>query len=116
MYGPRPDSSEAEQALIGGTLERDGRCLYVVADDPALQRYPVLWPYGTVWQDEPEGVVLPDRTFVAVDAWFSSGGGYPSAGRLATGDLAEAVVERADHCAEGGYLEIAVVQSDVDVD
>jgi hypothetical protein len=116
MYGPRRDSSEADGALIEGTLERDRDCLYVVADDPALQRHPVLWPYGTAWQDEPEGVVLRDGTFVAIDALFSSGGGYLSAGRLATGDLAEAAVERADHCAEGEYGEIAVVQSDVDVD
>ncbi len=115
MYGARPDSDDAEAALIEGALQRDGDCLYVVFEDPAQPRYPVLWPYDTAWQEEPAGVVLPDGAFVDVGASFSAGGGYYEALRLEAVGLTESVVERAADCAEGEYREVAVVQTNVDV-
>jgi hypothetical protein len=115
MYGPRPESDEAEAALIEGTLERDGDCLYVISEDPDVPRYPIMWPYGAGWQQEPEGVVLLDGMFLPVGASFSSGGGYHAANTFATRDLPESIIERADGCAEGPYREVAVVQTTVEV-
>ena len=94
-------------AEILGTLELDGECLYTVFQG---NRYPVLWPYGTTWDEGTSTVVLPDGTELEIGGEVSGGGGYlypDTIGELTTD---EAVLERAEQCAEEPYFEIAVLQ------
>lgn len=103
MYTARHESDYMAAEIIG-RLELDGDCLYVAS---AGNRYPVLWPYGTTWNDDSSSVVLPGGTTIALGDEVDGGGGYLHVGSLA---LDAAVLERAEQCAEEPYFEIAVLQ------
>lgn len=111
MYGPKPRSNEGEGALVAGTVSRDGDCLYVVSEDDSDLRYPVLWPYGSLWQDDPGAVVLVDGTVLEIGDAFTAGGGFHDALTLTTDWLAAPAVERARACADGEWREVAIVHS-----
>ncbi len=54
----------------------DGDCLYLErAGDPSI-RYPVVWPLGTAWQEDPAGVVLPNGDVALLGQVVNGGGGY----------------------------------------
>jgi len=63
-----------DAAFVGGSVELDGDRLLLVLDDPP--GYPVIWPAGTRWQDDPPAVVLADGTVVAVGEQVGGAGGY----------------------------------------
>ena len=111
MYGPKPRSNEGEGALVAGTVSRDGDCLYVVSEDDPDLRYPVLWPYGSLWQDDPGAVVLLDGTVLELGEAFTAGGGFHDALTLTADWLAAPAVERARSCADGEWREVAIVHS-----
>lgn len=94
-------------ALITGALALDGDCLYVASNG---MRIPVLWPYGTRWDREATSVVLADGRMISVGEQVDGGGGYIHVGNIGT-FTSSSVSQRAEHCAEDPYFEIAVLQS-----
>lgn len=108
MYAARSDVDEAMAAQILGTLELDGDCLYTAFEG---NRYPVLWPYGTTWDDDASSVVLPDGTTIELGGEVDGGGGYLYADTIGGFTDDASVLERAEQCAEEPYFEIAVMQS-----
>lgn len=111
MYAPKPRSNEGEGALVAGTVSRDGDCIYVASEDDPDLRYPVLWPYGSHWQDDPGAVVLVDGTVLEIGAAFTAGGGFHDALTFTTDWLAAPAVERARACADREWREVAIVHS-----
>lgn len=107
MYAARRDAGDYMAAEIIGTLELDGDCLYTTFEG---NRYPVLWPYGTTWDDDSSSVVLPDGTTIALGGEVYGGGGYLYADTIGGYTGNETVLERAEQCAEDPYFEIAVMQ------
>lgn len=107
MYAARRDARDSMAAEILGTLELDGVCLYATFEG---NRYPILWPYGTTWNADTSSVVLPDGTSTALGGEVHGGGGYLDADTIGGYTGNEAVLERAEHCAEEPYNEVAVLQ------
>ncbi len=108
MYAARRDAGDVMEAAIIGTLELDGDCLYTSFEG---NRYPVLFPYGTTWNEDSSSVVLPDGSTIALGGDLDGGGGYLSSNTLAGFTDNQDVLERARVCAEGPYYEVAVLQS-----
>lgn len=108
MYAAQVEEEQAQMAAeIIGTLEVDGDCLYTAFDG---NRYPVLWPYGTTWDENTSSVVLPDGTEFAIGGDVYGGGGYLYPDTIGELTSDEGVLERAGQCAEEPYFEIAVLQ------
>lgn len=105
---PEPGPRESQAAEIGGVLELDGDCLFFAAE---YGRFPVLWPWGTTWNDGVGSVTLPDGQSYPLGSEFSGGGGYFDE------ELFEFKMESAEvralalRCVEGEFREIAHVQS-----
>lgn len=101
MYAPASHSDRMEFAQLTGQLGREGDCLYLLppptARDPLAE--PLLWPYGSTWEDSPAGVRLADGTFVPVGASFSAAGGMHGIDRLTAEGHHPDVAERASECA-----------------
>lgn len=94
-------------ALISGFLVLDGDCLYVEGE---VERYPVLWPAGTSWDESTSTVVTPARGSIAIGSAITGAGGYldVDAVRRIAGDEAAEVALR---CADNLYGEIAVINN-----
>ncbi len=98
-----------ETALIEGTLQIDGHCLYIGRSD-AEERYPVIWPNGTGWDAEQSAVRLPDGTLVYAGDTVLGGGGFHDAAALDqyTNDEGQALAQT---CDDNTYNEVAVFSS-----
>lgn len=90
-----------DDAEVKGTVVLDGDCLLLELEG---NRYPVVLPRGTRWQEDPPAVVLSTGV-VSVGGEVLGGGGYYQAEHLTS--LADDVVDAAEACA-GPSGEIAV--------
>lgn len=107
MYAAaRSYRDDAMAALIIGTLELDGDCLYTTFDG---NRYPVLWPHGTTWDETTSSVVLANGTSLALGTELDGGGGYMNIDVFSDVVDNDDVVELARRCAEEPSFEIAVM-------
>ena len=62
-------------AQVYGVLDlRDG-CLLLASED-FPEAYPVIWPAGTTWQENPPAVVLEGGRAVELGTSVAGGGGY----------------------------------------
>jgi heat shock protein HslJ len=110
MYARRVDGDqETMTAEVRGELELDGDCLYMVLEGV---RYPVLWPFGTAWDELTQSVVLGSGRVIPLGGEVDGGGGYLG-GVSGFTDRAD-VIDLAAQCAEQPYREIAVLQSHAD--
>jgi hypothetical protein len=113
MRYPSPPSDNVGMAAeVRGTLQLDGACLYIFLDE-AGERYPVLWPAGTTWDEQNQSVTPPAGSPMPVGSDVYGGGGYvPTAHieRLAGPDAAAL----ASSCVDNEYGEIAVVNNQAD--
>lgn len=108
MYAAQVEGEQMQMAAeIIGTLELDGDFLYTALEG---NRYPVLWPYGTTWDEVTSSVVLPDGTEFAIGGEVDGGGGYLHPDTIGELTSDEGVLERAEQCAQEPYFEIAVLQ------
>ncbi|MEM9655227.1 MAG: hypothetical protein AAGA65_24260 [Actinomycetota bacterium] len=98
---------DGEDALIEGTVVLDGDCLYIKAPDAGV-RYPVVWPHGSRWQDEPAGVILPGGAVALLGTPVSGGGGYHSDRSRIESVTGDAGTQLALRCAEDPYREVAI--------
>lgn len=111
MYSASPtEPTVTEAALIEGSILYEGDCLYMEDDEVIPRRSQVLWPYGTSWQEEPPGIVLPSGELVRVGGTISGGGGYYLPGDLARFTTNTAVSELARSCSAGEAESVAVLQ------
>lgn len=121
VYGPvmfAPErNGEMEQALLTGQVLHDGDCLYLLQSDAGQYPagLPIVWPYGTLWEDDPEGVRLADGTFVPAGAEIAAAGGMHDIDRLAELGHADSVAGRARQCAGDDVQAVAYVQGEVEV-
>lgn len=101
---------EGLAAEVRGVLELDGDCLYLSIAEIG-ERYPVIWPAATEWDEQRQTIVLPTGDEIAVGESALGGGGFYYAddvGDIAGGD-AEALARQ---CVDNTYGEIAVVNND----
>jgi hypothetical protein len=108
-YPTLPVSDDGMAAQVRGTLQLDGECLYVVVDE-AGERYPILWPAGTSWDEQNQSVIPSAGEPMPVGSAVSGGGGYlrvADVQRLAGSDAATV----ASSCVDNQYGEIAVVNN-----
>jgi len=81
MRYPHPsDDTEQLAAPVSGVLQLEGQCLYVVSDE-AGERYPIVWPAGTRWDEANTSVVSPTGQLMPIGSEVSGGGGYFYAAR-----------------------------------
>jgi len=116
MFGPEQDGV-MEQARLAGRVLLEGDCLYLMQESDAA-RYaplPIVWPYGTLWEEDPAGVRLADGTFVPVGAEITAAGGGHDIDRLVGLGHAESVAGRARQCAGDDVEVVAYVQGELDV-
>lgn len=106
-----PFATEGEDAAVGGVVEIDGDCLYLVNDNIGM-RVSVVWPATTSWDAESRLVRLANGESVGVGDRVLGGGGYRHVERvrLIVGD---AVADRAQGCGDG-TSEVAVVNNQPD--
>jgi hypothetical protein len=105
-YPRRSNDKEGMAALISGVLQLEGMCLYI-ATDVVGQRYPVLWPGGTTWDEQNSSVIPPVGAPIPIGSRVEGGGGFlhvSDVQRLAGPDASA----RASSCADNSYGEIAV--------
>lgn len=117
MYAPASHSDRMELAQLTGVLGRAGDCLRL--QPPPNVRDPLaellVWPHGTIWQDDPAGVRLADGTFVPLGAQFTAAGGFHNIDQLVDGGHHPDVAERARSCARGDVDVAAYVQGEVTI-
>ncbi len=110
MRYPQPSSSkEGMAAMVQGVLQLEAGCLYIVQSDIG-QRFPVLWPAGTRWDEQNQTVVSPVGEVMQMGDPVEGGGGFlyvADVERLA-GSAASAL---AAECVDNTYSEIAVVNN-----
>lgn len=100
-YAQRSPDQAGMAAKVGGRLQLDGVCLYIVGEQ-GRERYPVLWPAGTAWDAQNTSVISPTGEPMPVGTAVEGAGGYLSvadverlAGREAS-SLAARCVANAD--------------------
>ena len=106
-YPMRSNDNMGMAALIRGVLQLEGMCLYIAAIDVVGERYPVLWPGGTTWDEQSKSVVLPVGAPIPIGSRVEGGGGFlyvSDVERLAGPDASA----RAASCVDNTYGEIAV--------
>ncbi len=103
------DSKEGLAAEVRGVLQLEADCLYVYLDE-IDERYPLVWPASTTWDEDNEKVVLATGASVGIGESVYGGGGYFSVDdveRLAGDEAAQ----RAANCVDNQYGEIAIVNN-----
>ena len=108
-YPQRSDDPEQLAALVRGTLQLEGPCLYVFSHE-AGERYPVVWPAGTRWDEASKSVVSTAGELMAIGGEVSGGGGY-----FYVADVEHLVgpeaASLASKCVDNRYGEIAMVNN-----
>ncbi len=100
-------------ALVSGVVlfDESANCLFLELEGT---QYPVVWPAGTRWQEDPPAVVLSNGQNVEPGSSVSGGGG--SLDRDHVEELSgSAVADAAERCA-GPTGEIAFFNLDSEVD
>jgi hypothetical protein len=108
-YPQRSDDTEQLAALVRGTLQLEGPCLYLASLE-AGERYPVVWPAGTRWDEANNSVVSPTGELMAIGGEVTGGGGYfyvPDVEHLVGPEAASL----ASKCVDNRYGEIAMVNN-----
>ena len=107
----RPGGTDAE---VLGIVIIEGNCIFL--HQPEVEtRYPVVWPHGTSWSRAESAIRLPDGTLVYEGDKVYGGGGYHKEGNLDEYTVAEGV-ELALSCVDNRYGEVAVFNSDDDIE
>ncbi len=109
LYDP-DDFLCCEEAAYGGLLVRDGSCLYVATDASGADRQPLLWPHGTLWIDESQTVLLPDRSKTQVGQPMHLAGGEHDLTALGRFTTSADVIDHLSACLAGESAAIAVIQ------
>ena len=108
-YPHRSDDTEQLAALVSGVLQLEGPCLYVVSDE-AGERYPIVWPAGTRWDEANTSVISPTGELMPIGGEVSGGGGYFHVAEVEKLVSPEAA-SLASNCADNQYGEIAMVNN-----
>lgn len=93
---PAAGDGSGHAALIEGPLTMSGGCLLV-------GEFPVVWPYGTTWDEDAQAVRLSDGRVVALGDRVSGGGGYPY-----LSDLRSEFAKPLADCPTNEYGEVAM--------
>lgn len=105
-------SGDGEDAQVGGAVQIEGDCLYLSFDDEQ-ERYPVVWPASTAWDEDDGRVLLPNGDMVGQGDAVDGGGGYHDVDdvqRIA----GQTAADLAAVCLDNRYGEIAVINNQRD--
>jgi hypothetical protein len=105
----RSDGEDWPSAEVRGVLQLEADCVYVFLDE-VDERYPVVWPASTTWDEENDEVVLASGVAVGVGESVYGAGGYFSVDdvKRIAGDEA---AQLAATCVDNQYGEIAIVNN-----
>ena len=95
--------------LLQGVLQLEGDCLYLV-QNAIGERFPVLWPAGTLWDEPNQSVVSPADEVMRIGGAVEGRGGYfylSDVGLLA----GTAARNLAAPCVDNSYSQTAVVDN-----
>ncbi len=102
MRYPQTSSPSANLGtLLTGVLQLDAGCLYLVQANG--QRYPILWPAGTRWDDPNRSVVSPAGEVMPMGGQVEGRGGFfflsdvQLLGGTAASNLAASCVDNSDN-------------------
>jgi hypothetical protein len=103
-------------AQVRGTLEIRDQCVLLVGEqDLGSPAYPVIWPAGTTWQQNPPAVVLEDGRAVKAGTSVTGSGGYLQQVDI-EGLVGSTVAAAAGDCVgETGEIALFNIGSDVEV-
>lgn len=116
LTSPTGPGDSGMEAQVRGAVEIRADCLMLVQEDaPDAPAYPVIWPAGTTWQEDPPAVVLEGGQVVEPGTSVIGAGGY-----LQRDDIEEfvgpAVADAAGDCVgETGEIALFNIGSDVQV-
>ena len=107
-----PDASSPSgnlDTLLQGVLELEGDCLYLTQGSIG-QRFPILWPAETTWDEPNQSVVSPSGAVMKVGAAVEGRGGffYLSDIHILAGSAASNL---AAGCVDNEYEQTAVVEN-----
>jgi hypothetical protein len=108
-YPVSSNSDYGMAAEIRGVLVRDGQCLYV-EETGIGERFPILWPAGTTWEESTQSVMPPSGPPIPVGANVRGSGGYLKVSEVERLASPEASVA-AGSCVDNQHGEIAVVNN-----
>ena len=95
---------QADGAEFIGQLSVVDGCVFLSSGTPQQKRRPVIWPYGTVWQTHPEGLLVWGERLVTVGDELKMSGGIGQ--RLQNEGLPQEVIDVLDFCGDPGELSI----------
>lgn len=105
----RSDGEDWPAAEVRGVLQLEADCLYVFLDE-VDERYPVVWPASTTWDEENDEVVLASGVAVGMGESVYGGGGY-----FSVDDVKRIAGDEAAHlaatCVDNQYGEFAIVNN-----
>lgn len=116
LTSPTGAGDSGMEAEVRGTVEIRDDCLMLVQEDvPGAPAYPVIWPAGTTWQEDPPAVVLEGGQVVEPGTSVIGAGGYLQRDDL-EGFVGSAVADAAGNCVgETGEIALFNIDSDVQV-
>ncbi|MEO1057730.1 MAG: hypothetical protein AAFY28_12515, partial [Actinomycetota bacterium] len=95
-------------AAANGELRVVDGCVVLGADDSFV---PLLWPFGTTWNDDLQAVVTPNSRTIAIGERIDTGGGSYLAGGVSRFTDSAEVMQTAAACSATG--EVFIIQSSV---
>ena len=116
LTSPAGPGDGGMEAQVRGTVQIRGDCLMLVQEDvPDAPAYPVIWPAGTTWQEDPPAVVLEDGRVVEPGTSVTGAGGYLQRDDI-EGIVGSAVADAVGGCVgETGEIALFNIGSDVQV-
>ena len=109
-YQETSSASGQLATLLQGVLQLDEGCLYLV-QDAIGERFPVLWPAGTRWDEPNQSVVSPVGDVMRIGGAVEGRGGYfylSDVGLLA----GTAARNLAAQCVDNSFNQTAVVENE----
>lgn len=110
LYARNPGDGDCdyEAAAAIGELSLVDGCVGLGAEE---EFRPLLWPFGTTWDDEQQAVVTPSGQVIAIGEVVDTGGGSRSADGLDQFTNSSGVAQQAGACSSTG--DVFVIQSPV---
>lgn len=102
-------TGDGEDLLIENLVQVEGDCVYLGVDG-GEERYPVVWPASTSWDESNDRVVLPNGDSVGDGDGVYGGGGYHDLDYVRQ-IAGEPAADLAAQCLDNRFGEIAVINN-----
>lgn len=108
MYWRKTSDLGGEDALLEGSLFLGNNCIAAVLDAGGI--VPILWRYGTRYDEAAGIVILPSGERIAFGDRVALGGGFHGREAVSTFTESAAALAEVQRCTPPGFEEVFVVQ------